>query len=279
MAILFLILVLLSRFNPLFAISGGFKANTMLPVDGVVLIDNVFGIGLPPFCTGALLSHRIVLTNGNCCYDSMNRTTIYAGSMRPFESGEMYRPERYELIGNAHSTHYKLCVIKVDRDIQFHHNLVPLGLPLVGKDAIYADSQLLYTMGFGSTQLDPATDPEQAKVQNLIYQREMSDQMMAIELPLLAQWKCEGYYEKVYTAPYDLVCMGFRSDRTKRLMFDDNGAPVVGVKDRIVYGIAATYPALKPGNNWQTTSFPHYAIDVQSATPDILRAMKTLMED
>lgn len=272
-------ILLVQHFKPITSIAGGFRAHYMPQSKGIVMIDNGFGFAYPPFCAGALISSWIVLTNGNCCSGSMRRTSIHLGSFRPFESGQFFFVHKYEIIGQAHSSHFTLCVIRLDREVVFDkESVAPLGIPSA-LDTYADDNQIYYFHGYGSTQMFEAETEEERQRQNPIHQREMSDDLMAIELPHVGNWHCERYFGKHFVGSWKLNCFGYTTgDRSKRLMFDDNGAPFVGKSDRLVYGIAATYVALLEGGNWQMDVFPNYVIDVKSARLDIFRAMRVLMQ-
>lgn len=270
-------------FRPTTGISGGFRAHYQTAAQGIVLIDNGFGLKYPPFCAGALISSQIVLTNGNCCTDGpLDNTRITVGALRTFSQGHFFLVDDYLIIGNSHSSHYQLCVIRLDREVVFQDSpVIPLALPSAA-DTIMNSNNIVYTFGYGSVQLDKkmpwqeGVDPDLEP--NPIYQRVLSSDLMAINLPLQENWACEKFFGVPYTGDWRLHCLGFTNDRTKRLMFDDNGAPLVEKHNHVVYGIAATFPALLSGFNWQTDSFPNYFIDVKSARKDIISAMRFLMD-
>lgn len=276
-------LLIIFIFRTTTSISGGFRAHYLTPAQGIVLMDNGFGLKYPPFCAGALISSQIVLTNGNCCADGLlDNTRITVGAFRTFSQGQFFYVKDHLIIGSSHSSHFQLCVIRLDREVDFKQApVIPLALPS-DADTFMDSSKILYTFGYGSVQMDKempwqeGVDPDLEP--NPIYQRVLSSDLMAINLPLQENWVCEKFFGLPYTGSWRLLCLGFTSDRTKRLMFDDNGAPWVEKYDQVVYGIAATFPALLGGYNWQTDSFPNYFIDVKSARADILSAMRQLME-
>lgn len=254
------------------SIIGGFRASSQPPATGIVLIDNGFNLKHPPFCTGVLISNRMVLANGNCCRSPpLNRTRIFMGSTKPFSGGQFYYVDDYRLFGVATYPIYKLCVLRLDREVEFSEYVQPIALPSKADAMVCNDKDIAYAFGYGSVHLD-----REDKKQNPIFQRVLSSELMAIFMPLLANTDCEKFFGRHPVGNWKLLCMGFTTDRTRRLMLDDNGAPVVGKRDRIVFAIGTTYSVLSGRYNWDKDSFPFYFIDVASARDDISRAIRQM---
>lgn len=260
-----------------YGIVGGVEGNSLEPSKGVVLIDNGYGINLPPFCAGALISSQFVLTNGQCCAQEFKETVIHLGSTSPFESGQFYQLAAYEHIGEAISNNYQLCVIKLEREVKFNANCFPLALP-TKHNAIGDTNQILYAFGYGSIMMEAPEDPIEIAILNYNYKRVLSNELMALELPLQEERLCLEVFQKPDNISLTLRCHGYTAEPTKRLMYDDNGAPVVGSKDNVVYTIMGTYAPLKPGINTYNESYPLFGLDVFSARDDILGAMDRLLK-
>lgn len=272
--LIFAIFYLLLNFEQIFCISGGINAKELAASSGVVLIDNDLGRGTPPYCMGALVNEQFVLTNGFCCDSNDDgKTFIHIGSTTPLEESQIFQRVNFRVLGTAHLVHYKLCVIKLDRAVQFGPNVLPLKIPEVF-DNIKNKENPLDAFGYGSTVLDDKSN----QYDDMGFQRWLSPTLQAIDISLLDKSLCDSAYGKVYTGASELHCVGYPKDRKKRLMLDDSGAPVVGSKDRVLYGLAVTYAPLKSGINWHKDAFPIHMIDMLSFRNATLLAMKEMCE-
>lgn len=257
-----------------YGIIGGTPAQPLKGAKGVAFIDMGYGIVDPPHCNGAVIASRFVLTLGDCCSDDKYRTRVHVGSTTPFESGQFYKQADYQIIGSGSSPGFQLCVILLERDVHFNENLTALALPSKS-NSIDDKTQTLHAFGYGSIQIDEPTDPADEAIHNYIFLRLLSSEMMAIEFPSIDVKQCERFFGVPATGQLKLRCHGYL-ERMRRLMLDDNGAPVVGSKDNVVYTIMATHAPLRPGNIWTEAAFPTFGIDVYSARDEILAAMGRL---
>lgn len=269
------ILVLLSVKSVL-TISNGEPASTIRrrQAIGIAFIDNYFDINYPPFCTGALITHIFVLTTGNCPIEPTTVITIHSD---PLTYGDFYYSVKTKSFGDEKNPDLRLQIIKLDRSVEFSQGIQPFSLPLNDEDRFDEDVDFY---GYGSIWFKKPSDVPRNEV-NPRYQREISNELNFINLPNQTMATCNdrlGHYD---TGNVKLFCYGFtqRDKFDHRLMLDDNGAPMVGEKTRVVYGIAVPYMYQMTEEQWNTEPVPTYVIDVKNLVPQILATMKELIAD
>lgn len=246
---------------------------------GVVLIDNGrVTQPLSPYCMGALISDRFVLTHGMCCsQSSMVYTRIMMGiSKDPFESSNIFYVDSFELIGGSSTSNHKLCLIRVDRTVVFDANTMPYALPSVDNEMGLRD-QPYDLMGYGLIDMSSHNIFPDDDYLNLLHNDLMC---MVPGYPQHQLRQCEKYAP----LPNDKTKLKYKcfgSELGKwRLMPNEDGAPFVGRTNRVLYLIAATnLVQFKHSKyNWTAINFPVYHIDVKSGVPYILQAMTRLSE-
>lgn len=272
-----LLLLLVLRFNPIHGIVGGQSA---LPGtgSGVVLIDNCnFYARIQHYCTGALISSRFVLTNGNCCaFPTPAATTITIGTVTPFEEATLYYVDEFVEIGNSSWKFYQLCLIRLDREVVFNSHTMPYALPSKG-NVMDSKIQFFDLFGFGASELqrNPDQHVDTDDIHKVFHhQLQRLERDTFLEHPLK---ECEKFYNTFEPNSLKYKCFGSESANI-RLMPNDEGAPFVGRTDRVLYTMAVTdvtrfnhkeYDWMKSGNI-------NYHIDIAEAAPLILEGIKKL---
>lgn len=273
--------ILLLKTSPITPMIGGKPC----PADvgtGVVLMDNGrIAANLSPYCMGALISDRFVLTNGMCCSQSSPvHTRIMMGSSKdPFESSIIFYVDSFELIGGASTNNHKLCLIRLDRQVVFNANTLPYALPSRDNDMGDQPKDQPYDlMSFGVVDMSWSSTifPDDDYL-NLLHTELMC---MGHGFPEHQMRQCEKYAP----LPDDKTKLKYKcygSELSKsRLMPNDDGAPFVGRTNRVLYLIASTnlLQFRHDKYNWTGINFPTYHIVVKSAVPYILEAMTRLWE-
>ena len=247
-------------------ISGGEKADSSIP--GIVLIDHYYGLRdepemFPPFCNGALLNSRVGITISPCCIEP-TESKVYAGSHNPFSGdAQMFQIVRSRYIYEGNLERRSLCIFELDGDVEPSEKTMPVIIPNDNDKP----SEHLHAFGFGSTQLNAGN-----KVNgSLIYHNYMSDQLMELEMPKLNRTACKKHYREGLRA----TCRGYVGEENhKRLMPDDQGAPLIDKKTMILYGIGV----VSTHKDWNSTDNPAYFINIKEYSDEINLFVKILMK-
>lgn len=234
---------------------------------GVVLIDNFYGVHLdkiPPFCNGALVTSRLGLTVGHCC-NTNPETRVFIGSTTPFSGdGQMFQMVDTRLIRHNESPlHSSLCVFKLDHDVEFN----PQTLPLLFPGAIDVPGAL-YAFGYGAPRLkiENKSDSDHPDFLN-----EISPVPKYLEMPKLTPPDCA---KQNYTGLRG-ICRGYLgSENHKRLMTHDHGAPLVELSTKKLWGIGTVHFF----KDWEKEDFPTYFINIRDWMDEITEQMRELMK-
>lgn len=254
---------------------------------GVVHIDNGPDSAWQ-FCTGALISEQIVLTNVRCFqqgYVAEQRTIVTLGTKTPFEDGIFYYVIGWRKVGSATDPNYNLGLLKLDRPVQVTFFVKPYALP-AGSDSWewHQDDQFMYVYGFGASEfLSEFTDEEglQSMRENSNYRLMRVELSHIQERPPLICGQIWGHQKN--DSEHEMRCLGKGNDYNVRLMPGDNGAPMIGGTDHILYAIACTEKSrVMSGDNRSGLIYRYpvwfYHVDVKSARVRIMAAMKELVK-
>lgn len=285
MLFLFFTLFLLHlQLTPIHGLSGAQLAAT-LPNhagSGTVLIDCGYVKYNLQYCTGALISEQIVLTSMMCTeYSSpIGSTRVIVGSYTPFETGHTYWGVARRGVGSGPTRLMNFMLIKLDRPVTITPDVMPYALP-GPRDDIDTTTQFYDIFGFGSTDL--MAPPE--VMPNADFRVNPNYELMRIEMAQLREHPesvCEKYYKKPGPSDLKFRCIGSLTHFDWRVMEYDNGAPLVGRTDRVVYAVACAalqFIYVSSNGPYYQIPVPTYYMDVKHSVPQILDAMKYLMND
>lgn len=237
-------------------------------MSGIVLIDDFYGLRddaemFPPFCNGALLTSRVGITISPCCIEH-SEAKVYAGSHNPFSGdAQMFQIVRSRYIYVENLERRSLCIFELDADVEPNEKTLPVVLPTKTD----TPSEHLHAFGFGSTKLNIRKDLNES----LISHHYMSDQLMELEMPQLAKVKCKKHHREGLRA----TCRGYEGVMNyKRLMPDDQGAPLIDKKTMILYGVGV----VSTHKYWNSTDHPAYFINIQEYVDEINLFVRQLMK-
>lgn len=255
-----LIFLLLLRFPHIHCLMGDTQsAIGTTGASGVVFIDNGLDFNTPWFCTGALLNRQIVLTIADCQPIRGFHVTITVGATHFQDEGIHFYPNRYLLLGRRGPVGFRLCLIKLDRPVEYSPYVLPFSLPNVGE--VIHEKEIFEVYGYGAVSEEPSQ----------IYYH--SDQLLVLKMPTRPPGECDKIYRKPNTDS-QLLCVGFY--RGPRLMYYDHAVPLV--RDRVLYGMGI-YPQVghyQPPVN-SSLGWPSYFINVAHATAQIYEGINKLL--
>lgn len=283
--ILIICLLTCSRF--VFGISGGTPASIIGSWQGVgvVLIDNGPGLGNPSecqqMCTGVMVDYRLVLTNAACYCDQARRkwkTVVYMSMhWRVFQRAFVYYVIDYLEVNPKKNPVYELILLKLDREMK---NLQDgMFLNLAGnRNPLNLTVQDFHVFGFGETTWIPRPGTKSGVPWEWAVTYDMQAISVKQSYHMQSVGECKANLKDTGQQGRDFLCFGRKNNPSKRLMYADNGAPLIGKEDRILYGLACarTDGMLKPGFN-KSHSFPIFFNDIGAESNRIFRAIKILL--
>lgn len=238
---------------------------------GIALIDNLFDVNYPPFCTGVLLTHLFVLTSDYCW---IAKETVITFNTEPLTFGELYYVSNWRTVGASKLQNFRLRILKLDRSVPFTQAVQPFSLP-INMDDPNEDVDLY---GFGATMLKIPSGMDPNNV-NPRFQREISRDLNFITMPKQPLTTCNKIAGQPVKTDIKLMCYGF-TEQDKydyRLMLDDQGAPLIGEQTRIIYGIAIPLYYNGTSADWNNKPVVSYVLDVRDAADRIRLRMQEML--
>lgn len=276
-------LLVLSISHPIFCLMGGSDTGYIGGAgNAAVLIFNgdqwITVDQTDHFCTGILVSELIVLTNG-ACYSELipsKWTLVISGSRTPFESGMFHYVIDHKKIGTPkkHTPYYSLAILLLDHRIVIDAYTMPILLP-TKDDHVGGEGQSYRVYGFGCATTEPPKDlrPGTSRLQ-LIYNP--SPYLNVLENVRYQRREVCDSNQVAITDELKVLCFGDMKNISRRLSWGDNGAPLIGSKDFVLYGIACYNQHFEwDGDRLQAL----YYVDIKAYLGEILSAMKALMHD